>query len=96
MWYCVVVRFSEHFERFRRHRIDRADITIEMCERVRAEPMKTEEQDKGRTAYRGYISEKGRYLKVIVEPDSEEIVTAHWDRGFRREVERERKEGQER
>lgn len=72
------------------------DITIEICERVKAEPMKTEDQDKGRTAYQGYIPEKSRYLKVIVEPDGEEIVTAHWDRGFRREVERERKEGQER
>jgi hypothetical protein len=82
------VRFSEHFERFRRHRPDRADITIEMCERVSAEPMKTEYQGRGRTAYQGYIPEKGRYLKVIVEPDGEEIVTAHWDRSFRREVER--------
>lgn len=90
------MRFSEHFERFRRNRPDRADITIEMCERVKAEPMKTENQEKERTAYQGYIPEKDRYLKVIVEPDGEEIVTAHWDRGFRRIIERERKEGQER
>ncbi len=90
------MRFSEHFERFRRHRPDRADITIEMCERVKAEPMRREDQNEGRTAYRGYVPEKDRYLKVVVEPDGEEIVTAHWDRSFRREVEREQKEGQER
>jgi hypothetical protein len=89
----MIMRFGEHFERFRRHRSDRADIAIEMCERVKAEPMKKEDQNKGRTAYWGYVSEKDRYLKVVVEPDGEEIVTAHWDRGFRREVERERKEG---
>jgi hypothetical protein len=56
------VRFSEHFERFRRHRPDRADITIEMCERIEAEPMKKQEQDKGRTAYWGYVPAKDRYL----------------------------------
>jgi hypothetical protein len=66
-----------------------------MCERVKAEPTRAEDQDKGRTAYHGYVPEKDRYLKVIVEPDGEEIVTAHWDRGFRREVEREWK-GQQR
>jgi hypothetical protein len=42
MWYCAVVRFSEHFERFRRYRPDREDITIEMCEHVKSEPMKKE------------------------------------------------------
>ena len=85
--------FSEHFERFRGYRPDRADITVEMCERGKAEPMKREDQDKGRTAYRGYVPERDRYLKVVVEPDGEEIVTAHGDLGFRREVGRERKEG---
>jgi hypothetical protein len=79
------VWFSDHFERFRGYRLDRADITIEMYERVKAGPMKREDQDKGRTAYQGYVPEKDRYLKVVVEPDGEEIVTAHWDRGFRRE-----------
>jgi hypothetical protein len=58
--------------------------------------MKKQEQDKGRTAYWGYVPEKDRYLRVTLEPDGEEIVTAHWDRGFRREVECERKEGRER
>ena len=87
------MRFSEHFERFRRHRPDRADITVEMCERVKAEPMKREDQDKGRTAYWSYMPEKDHYLKVVVESDGEEIVTAHWDRGFRREVEHEGKKG---
>lgn len=89
----VDMRFSEYFERFRKLRSDRADITISMCEGTKTEPMKTEAQDKGRTAYWSHVPEKSRYLKVIVESDGEEITTAHWDRGFKREVERRRKEG---
>ncbi len=63
-----------------------------MCERVVSEPMEREAQDTGRTAYWGHVPEKGRYLKVVLEPGGEEIVTAHWDRGFRRRVERRQKE----
>jgi hypothetical protein len=31
-----------------------------------------------------YVPKKVKYLKVVVEPDGEEIVTAHFDRGFER------------
>lgn len=63
-----------------------------MCERVKAEPMEDELQENGRMAYWGYIETKNRYLKVIVEPDGEEITTAHWDRGFKRKMRRREEE----
>lgn len=57
--------------------------------------MEKQDQDKGRTAYWGYVPEKERYLKVVVEAGGEEVTTAHWDRSFKRKVERQEKEGEE-
>jgi hypothetical protein len=71
------LKFSEHFDKFRRTRPDRADITLEMCEEVRASSAVREDQAKGRTAYWGFVADKERYLKVVVEADSEEVITAH-------------------
>jgi hypothetical protein len=87
------MRFSKHFERDRKHQPDRRDITIEMCERTKEEPMRTREQEDGRTVFWGHIpeastEEKARYLRVVVEPDGETVWTAHFDRNFRKRVER--------
>jgi hypothetical protein len=93
--YIVGVRFSAHFEEDRRDAPDRREITLEMCEKVMAEPLNedSENQPRGRTAFWGYVAEKSRYLKVVVEADGEEITTAHWDRGFRRKMEGRREDG---
>ena len=82
------MRFSDHFEEDRRDAPDRREITLEMCEMVRARPLDEdgESQPRGRTAYWGCIAEKARYLKVVVEANGEEITTAHWDRGFERRM----------
>lgn len=90
--YITRMRFSEHFIRDRRLRPDRREISIEMCEGVKAEPMAEEVQENGRTAFWGYVAERDHYLKVIVEPDGEEITTARWDRGFKRRAQRQTKE----
>ena len=89
------MRFSEHFERDRQDAVDRREITLEMCAIVRAEPLEqdSESQPRGRTAYWGYVAEKDRYLKIVVEADGEEIVTAHWDRGFKRKMKRREGDG---
>jgi hypothetical protein len=73
--YIPGVRFSDHFERGWRDAVDRQEITLEMCERVRAQPLQEERehQPRGRVAYWGYVAEKSRYLKVVVEADGEEI-----------------------
>lgn len=60
-----------------------------MCERVVVDPLEREEQERGRTAFWAYVREEGKYLKVVVELDGEEIiVTAHFDRGFERRARR--------
>lgn len=87
------MRFSEHFARFRSIRPDRARISLEMCAAVVDSPLAREVQESGRVAYWGFVESEARYLKVVVERDSEEIVTAHWDRGFRRRME-DRRTGQ--
>lgn len=62
-----------------------------MCERAVTEAVEIEKQPDGRTAYWHYVADERRYLKVVVELDGEEIVTAHFDRGFGRRVERRRR-----
>lgn len=32
----------------------------------------------------GYIEERDRYLKVVVNPETQQAITAHFDRGFKR------------
>jgi len=80
------MRFSSHYEEDRRDQPDRERITLEMCERAVADPVGSEPSLKGRTAYWGYVEVEERYLKVVVEPDGEEVVTAHFDRGFGRRM----------
>lgn len=82
------MRFSEHYERDRRHQPDRADITLAMCEWVRSNPLQTREQEDGRTVYWSYVSEMDRYLRVVVLPDGETVWTAYLDRNFRKKVQR--------
>jgi hypothetical protein len=82
------MRFREHYERERRYQPDRTDITLAMCERVKNNPPQTREQEDGRIVYWGYVSERDRYLRVVVSPDGETIWTAHLDRNFRKKVER--------
>lgn len=62
-----------------------------MCKRVVKDWMKRECQARGRTAYWGYVEETERYLRVIMEEDGETVWTTHWDRNYKREVERERR-----
>lgn len=90
------MRFSSHFEEDRRDAPDRGEITLEMCEQIKAEPLEqdSESQPRGRIAYWGYVAEKARYLKVVVEADSEEVTTTHWDRGFARRMKRRQEEEQ--
>lgn len=48
--------------------------------------MVSEPNRRGRIAYWGYVESEDRYLKVIVEADGEEAVTARFDRDFKRKM----------
>lgn len=78
------LRFSRHFDEDRGHRSDRRVITIEMCQRVVEEPVKEEPREDGSINFWGYIEERDRYLKVVVNPETQQAITAHFDRGFKR------------
>jgi hypothetical protein len=56
--YIESVRFSGHFEEDRQDAPDRGEITLEMCEQVKAQPLAqdSENQPRGRTTYWGNYS----------------------------------------
>lgn len=82
------VRFSEHYEDYRRKLPDRERISLLMCEQAVAGSVERETQRSGRVAYWGYVKDEDRYLKVVLEPDGQEIVTTHFDRNFKKRMER--------
>lgn len=87
--YYYGIRFSDHFRIHRAEWADRQGITVELCERIVADAIEQEYQpETERTAHWGHVPERDRYLKVVVEADGEEIVTTHFDRGFRRKMRR--------
>lgn len=55
----------------------------EWLEFVVENPVKSEVQDNGRTRHWAFISEAGKYLRVVVEPDGETVHNAFFDRGFK-------------
>lgn len=82
--------FSVHFEQDRADEPDRYAITLEMCEQAVDEHLHWESGRYDRTLYWSRVEEAGRtrYLRVVVEPNGEEIVTANFNRGYRRRAER--------
>ena len=57
----------------------------EWLEYVLGHPIRTEVQENGRIRHWAYISELGKYLRVVTESDGETIHNAFPDRGFRLE-----------
>ena len=64
-------------------RPDRRDIRPADVLAVRASPTATERQTDGRLRAWGWITWRGRWLRVIIEPDGETMHNAFWDSGFR-------------
>lgn len=54
----------------------------EWIEYVLQNPIRTEIQANGRIRLWAYITELGKYLRVVTEPDGETIHNAFPDRGF--------------
>ena len=57
-------------------------ITLEQATSVVENPVQTIVQDDGRTRYWGYVAELGHYIRVVVEPDGETILTTFVDSKF--------------
>ena len=55
----------------------------EWIEHVLANPIRTETQDNGRIRRWALVSELGKFLRVVTEPDGETVHNAFLDRGFR-------------
>jgi hypothetical protein len=66
-----------------RQRPDRAEIRDEWISRVIDHPAHTELQSDGRVRKWGWISEAGRFLRVILLEDGETVHNAFFDRSFK-------------
>jgi hypothetical protein len=55
----------------------------EWIEYVLGNPIREEVQDNGRVRRWALIAERGKYLRVVTQPDGETVHNAFFDRGFR-------------
>lgn len=62
---------------------ERPFLRPEWCERVMQAPVRTERQPDGRFRYWGFITELGKYLRVVTLDDGETVHNAFPDRRFR-------------
>jgi len=79
------LKLSNHFLTYSLK--ERDYLTIEMCENVVNFPIDYEIQNDGRIRLWGFISEHNKYLRVVLENDGETILTAHFDRNFKKNME---------
>lgn len=56
---------------------------MEWIEYVLSNPIRMEVQTNGRIRRWALISEVGKYLRVVTEPDGETVHNAFFDRGFK-------------
>lgn len=61
----------------------RPEVRIEWVEAVAAAPTHTERQQDGRLRCWGFVSEAGRWLRVVLEPGDGAILNAFFDRSFK-------------
>jgi len=58
-------------------------LKMEWIEYVLNNPMRTEVQPNGRIRHWAFISEAGKYLRVVTEPDGKTVHNAFFDRRFK-------------
>lgn len=58
-------------------------LRMEWIEYALNNPIHTEVQSNGRIRHWAFISEAGKYLRVVIEPDEETIHNAFFDRRFK-------------
>jgi hypothetical protein len=57
-------------------------LKTEWIEYVLSNPIRTEVQANGRIRHWAFISEAGKYLRVVTEPDGQTVHNAFFDRRF--------------
>ncbi len=58
-------------------------LKVEWIEYVLRNPIRTIEQNNRRISHWAFISEIGKYLRVVTEPDGKTVHNAFPDRGFK-------------
>ena len=78
------MKTTQYFD-YTRKRQDRAQIKEDWIKSVIEKPEKVEIQSDGRIRKWGKITEKGKYLRVILPEDGETVHNAFFDRSFKEE-----------
>lgn len=63
--------------------LKRTYLTLEMCEKIVADPLSSEVQEDGRIRYWGFVKELDKIIRVVVLEDGETIHNAFMDRNYR-------------
>jgi hypothetical protein len=74
---------TRYFELEVMARRDRRDIDIADIQRAIAEPVRRQRQADGRQRLWYRVERRGKWLRVILEPDGETVHNAFWDRRFK-------------
>jgi hypothetical protein len=74
------VRFSDYYIN---RRLPIRGITLEQAIEAVYNSVRTQAQDDGRIRHWGYVDALQRYVRVVVAPDGETIITAFIDSNFR-------------
>jgi len=64
-------------------RPDRREIDLGDVKRALEGPGRTQRQPDGRWLHWLWVEERGRWMRVIIEPDGETVHNAFWDRNFK-------------
>ena len=75
------MKTTVHFQRSVLAR--RPYLKTDWIERTISNPIRTEVQPNGRIRYWAYITEEGKYLRVVTEADGETVHNAFFDRRFK-------------
>jgi hypothetical protein len=63
--------------------IRRPYLKLEWIEEILKNPVQTQTQPNGRVRFWGYVPERGKFLRVVTEPDRETVHNAFFDRRFK-------------